>query len=204
MPTVIASTGTAASRSIDLGRMDNRVREVRNARRGCGRISLSPSGADTDWVTPSGKHESTNGVTQPQEALLPPGLRPGGHRPTRAVAQRLPSVTLSATWSDRRGDECDRTGRKESRAHRIRGLREPKRGRADRRRPLRHPRRVRHALPASRRRRLHLAGHLDRSEAESDDLVADAFTKVLDTLRAGKGPDSAFRAYLLTALRHAA
>jgi DNA-directed RNA polymerase specialized sigma24 family protein len=34
--------------------------------------------------------------------------------------------------------------------------------------------------------------------------VADAFTKVLDTLRAGKAPDSAFRAYLLTALRHAA
>ncbi|TVT17759.1 sigma-70 family RNA polymerase sigma factor, partial [Amycolatopsis acidiphila] len=49
-----------------------------------------------------------------------------------------------------------------------------------------------------------LARQLARSKAESDDLVSDAFAKVLDTLRAGKGPDSAFRAYLLTALRHTA
>ncbi|QQQ73548.1 sigma-70 family RNA polymerase sigma factor [Saccharothrix sp. 6-C] len=49
-----------------------------------------------------------------------------------------------------------------------------------------------------------LARHLARSSAEADDLVSDAFAKVLDTLRAGGGPDSAFRAYLLTALRHTA
>ncbi|MGH3520248.1 MAG: sigma-70 family RNA polymerase sigma factor, partial [Haloechinothrix sp.] len=49
-----------------------------------------------------------------------------------------------------------------------------------------------------------LARQLARSAAEADDLVAEAFAKVLDTLRAGKGPDSAFRAYLLTALRHTA
>ncbi|MCC8248734.1 sigma-70 family RNA polymerase sigma factor [Saccharothrix luteola] len=49
-----------------------------------------------------------------------------------------------------------------------------------------------------------LARQLARSSAESDDLVSDAFAKVLDTLRAGRGPDSAFRAYLLTALRHTA
>ncbi|WP_028851175.1 sigma-70 family RNA polymerase sigma factor [Thermocrispum municipale] len=49
-----------------------------------------------------------------------------------------------------------------------------------------------------------LARQLARSSAEADDLVAEAFAKVLDTLRAGKGPDSAFRAYLLTSLRHAA
>ena len=49
-----------------------------------------------------------------------------------------------------------------------------------------------------------LARQLTRSSMEADDLVAEAFTKVLDTLRGGKGPDSAFRAYLLTALRHTA
>ncbi|ONI80085.1 hypothetical protein ALI22I_42405 [Saccharothrix sp. ALI-22-I] len=49
-----------------------------------------------------------------------------------------------------------------------------------------------------------LARNLARSGAEADDLVSDAFAKVLDTLRAGGGPDSAFRAYLLTALRHTA
>ena len=49
-----------------------------------------------------------------------------------------------------------------------------------------------------------LARQLSRSPAEADDLVAEAFAKVLDTLRAGRGPDSAFRAYLLTALRHTA
>jgi RNA polymerase sigma factor (sigma-70 family) len=49
-----------------------------------------------------------------------------------------------------------------------------------------------------------LARLLARSLAEADDLVAEAFAKVLDTLRAGRGPDSAFRAYLLTALRHTA
>ncbi|SNR38580.1 RNA polymerase sigma factor, sigma-70 family [Haloechinothrix alba] len=49
-----------------------------------------------------------------------------------------------------------------------------------------------------------LARQLARSSTEADDLVADAFAKMLDTLRAGKGPDSAFRAYLLTTLRHSA
>jgi RNA polymerase sigma factor (sigma-70 family) len=49
-----------------------------------------------------------------------------------------------------------------------------------------------------------LARQLTRSGAEADDLVAEAFAKVLDTLRDGRGPDSAFRAYLLTALRHTA
>ncbi|MBB4675781.1 sigma-70 family RNA polymerase sigma factor [Crossiella cryophila] len=47
-----------------------------------------------------------------------------------------------------------------------------------------------------------LARQMSRSPGEADDLVSDAFAKVLDTLRAGKGPDAAFRAYLLTALRH--
>jgi RNA polymerase sigma factor (sigma-70 family) len=49
-----------------------------------------------------------------------------------------------------------------------------------------------------------LARQLARSTAEADDLVSEAFAKVLDTLRAGRGPDSAFRAYLLTSLRHVA
>jgi RNA polymerase sigma factor (sigma-70 family) len=49
-----------------------------------------------------------------------------------------------------------------------------------------------------------LARQLSRSTAESDDLVSEAFSRVLDTLRAGRGPDSAFRAYLLTSLRHLA
>jgi len=49
-----------------------------------------------------------------------------------------------------------------------------------------------------------LARQLTRSSAEADDLVSEAFAKVLDTLRAGRGPDVAFRAYLLTALRHTA
>lgn len=49
-----------------------------------------------------------------------------------------------------------------------------------------------------------LARQLARSSAEADDLVSEAFSKVLDTLRGGKGPDTAFRAYLLTALRHTA
>ncbi|TCP56101.1 RNA polymerase sigma factor (sigma-70 family) [Tamaricihabitans halophyticus] len=49
-----------------------------------------------------------------------------------------------------------------------------------------------------------LARQLARSPAEADDLVSEAFSKVLDTLRNGRGPDSAFRAYLLTSLRHTA
>jgi RNA polymerase sigma factor (sigma-70 family) len=49
-----------------------------------------------------------------------------------------------------------------------------------------------------------LARQLARSQAEADDLVSEAFARLLDTLRSGGGPDSAFRAYLLTALRHCA
>jgi len=49
-----------------------------------------------------------------------------------------------------------------------------------------------------------LARRLARSSAEADDLVSDAFAKVLDMLRAGRGPDSAFRAYLLKTLRNTA
>ncbi|GLY68384.1 sigma-70 family RNA polymerase sigma factor [Amycolatopsis taiwanensis] len=49
-----------------------------------------------------------------------------------------------------------------------------------------------------------LARRLARSNVESDDLVSEAFAKVLDILRSGKGPDSAFRAYLLATLRHTA
>lgn len=49
-----------------------------------------------------------------------------------------------------------------------------------------------------------MARQVGKSAAEADDLVSEAFAKVLDTLRAGKGPTTAFRAYLLTALRHTA
>lgn len=49
-----------------------------------------------------------------------------------------------------------------------------------------------------------LARQLSHSRAGSDDLVSEAFAKVLETLKEGKGPDSSFRAYLLTALRHTA
>jgi RNA polymerase sigma factor (sigma-70 family) len=49
-----------------------------------------------------------------------------------------------------------------------------------------------------------LARQLTRSQMEADDLVSEAFAKVMETLTAGRGPDSAFRAYLLTALRHTA
>ncbi|MEO6471287.1 MAG: sigma-70 family RNA polymerase sigma factor [Aeromicrobium sp.] len=38
-------------------------------------------------------------------------------------------------------------------------------------------------------------------DAESEDLVSEAFTKVFVLLQDGKGPDLAFRAYLLTAIR---
>jgi RNA polymerase sigma factor (sigma-70 family) len=52
--------------------------------------------------------------------------------------------------------------------------------------------------PATRQ----LAFHLAADPADADDLVAEAFTKVLATLRAGRGPHESFRAYLLTTLRH--
>ncbi|HEY7103916.1 MAG TPA: sigma-70 family RNA polymerase sigma factor [Mycobacteriales bacterium] len=47
-----------------------------------------------------------------------------------------------------------------------------------------------------------LARQLTGSRAEADDLVAEAFARVLDVLRSGGGPDVAFRAYLLTTLRN--
>lgn len=53
----------------------------------------------------------------------------------------------------------------------------------------------RHAQAATR-----LARHLLRT-GEADDLVSEAFLKVLTVLQDGRGPDEAFRAYLLTAVR---
>jgi RNA polymerase sigma factor (sigma-70 family) len=47
------------------------------------------------------------------------------------------------------------------------------------------------------------ARSLTRSHADSDDLVAEAFTRVLQALRRGGGPEVAFRPYLLTAVRNA-
>lgn len=47
-----------------------------------------------------------------------------------------------------------------------------------------------------------LARQLASSPSAADDLVAEAFAKVLEALSNGRGPDSAFRAYLLTTLRH--
>jgi RNA polymerase sigma factor (sigma-70 family) len=47
-----------------------------------------------------------------------------------------------------------------------------------------------------------LARQLTGSPAEADDLVAEAFARLLDVLRNGGGPDAAFRAYLLTTLRN--
>ena len=49
---------------------------------------------------------------------------------------------------------------------------------------------------------LALARQLTGSGVEADDLVAEAFAKVLDVLRGGGGPDVAFRAYLLTTVRN--
>lgn len=48
-----------------------------------------------------------------------------------------------------------------------------------------------------------LAQVLARDQSDADDLVAETFTRVLAAVRAGRGPDTAFRAYLLTTLRHA-
>jgi RNA polymerase sigma factor (sigma-70 family) len=47
-----------------------------------------------------------------------------------------------------------------------------------------------------------LARQLTGCPAEADDLVAEAFTRLFTTLLSGAGPDAAFRAYLLTVLRH--
>lgn len=47
-----------------------------------------------------------------------------------------------------------------------------------------------------------VARQFTRSSAEADDLVADTFHALLVVLLSQRGPDSAFRAYLLAALRH--
>src|SRR5262249_27065667 len=49
---------------------------------------------------------------------------------------------------------------------------------------------------------IRLATQLARTPSDADDLVAEAFERVLRQLRQGKGPDVSFRAYLLTTLRH--
>jgi RNA polymerase sigma factor (sigma-70 family) len=56
---------------------------------------------------------------------------------------------------------------------------------------------ARHADAARR-----LARALVRDHADAEDLVAETFAKVFATLRDGRGPDAAFRAYLFTSLRH--
>lgn len=48
------------------------------------------------------------------------------------------------------------------------------------------------------------AAYLARTRAEREDLVAEAFTRVLRMLREGRGPDEEFRPYLLVTLRNAA
>jgi RNA polymerase sigma factor (sigma-70 family) len=52
--------------------------------------------------------------------------------------------------------------------------------------------------PAARR----MARQLSPSPHDVDDLVAEAFARVFDMLNGGRGPDSSFRAYLLTAVRN--
>jgi RNA polymerase sigma factor (sigma-70 family) len=47
-----------------------------------------------------------------------------------------------------------------------------------------------------------LAHSLARNPADADDLVAETFARVFAMLRAGRGPQVAFRAYLHTTLRH--
>lgn len=46
-----------------------------------------------------------------------------------------------------------------------------------------------------------LARHLGQKE-DSDDVVSEAFAQVLDLMRRGKGPETTFRAYLFTTVRH--
>ncbi|HEY7811946.1 MAG TPA: sigma-70 family RNA polymerase sigma factor, partial [Nakamurella sp.] len=57
----------------------------------------------------------------------------------------------------------------------------------------------RHSGPAT-----NLARQFARNAAEADDLVSESFARVLDNLLDGKGPDSAFRAYLFTTIRNTA
>jgi RNA polymerase sigma factor (sigma-70 family) len=46
------------------------------------------------------------------------------------------------------------------------------------------------------------AGALTATTAEREDLVAEAFVRLLRVLRAGGGPDDEFRAYLITTMRN--
>ncbi|MBU2111560.1 MAG: sigma-70 family RNA polymerase sigma factor, partial [Actinobacteria bacterium] len=46
-----------------------------------------------------------------------------------------------------------------------------------------------------------LALQLTRGSGDAEDLVSDAFAKVMEVLQRGGGPDEAFRAYLLTSVR---
>lgn len=46
------------------------------------------------------------------------------------------------------------------------------------------------------------AGALAATAAEREDLIAEAFVRLLRVLRAGGGPDDEFRAYLLTTMRN--
>lgn len=49
-----------------------------------------------------------------------------------------------------------------------------------------------------------MAKQVTGSSADAEDLVAEAFAKILDVLRRGGGPNAAFRAYLLTTVRNLA
>jgi RNA polymerase sigma factor (sigma-70 family) len=49
-----------------------------------------------------------------------------------------------------------------------------------------------------------LARRFGRRATDADDLVAESFARVLAALLAGRGPDSTFRPYLFTTLRHLA
>jgi RNA polymerase sigma factor (sigma-70 family) len=49
-----------------------------------------------------------------------------------------------------------------------------------------------------------MARGMSRSTADAEDLVAEAFTKVMEAVRRGNGPDDAFRPYLLTTIRRLA
>jgi DNA-directed RNA polymerase specialized sigma24 family protein len=47
-------------------------------------------------------------------------------------------------------------------------------------------------------------GRIVHGRAEADDIVAESFARVLAQLKRGRGPDSAFRPYLLTTVRRVA
>ncbi|MBB5155033.1 RNA polymerase sigma factor [Saccharopolyspora phatthalungensis] len=49
-----------------------------------------------------------------------------------------------------------------------------------------------------------MAKQVAETPTDAEDLVAEAFAKILDVVRRGGGPDTAFRAYLLTTVRNLA